>query len=760
MNYDDHLAKISRKGEDIVPRTAGLGMEVSVGEEVHLKAGLWVSAGAVSYLYGRFYPWRPIGAQWDLGAIRADDGTAVKLLEETSDWAHARLVLGSSDSAVVQVTLSRLTPAALLEMDASSLRLDWPQESLMSAVKSENAVAVERFGQKSVTCGESGWVVLFWSEPCKLTWPEGGIRQHISLSGARGRELLERTRYRTPMLVVFSRSATLERAEGGIKFDLGAPGGKMVIMPLYGAEDPAGEHEIGKWAEGLPQDVIARCNWWAERLSRFPVTAQETYKYDAAEDKVTVSQRVEYVTVRAGGISCVPVSPIVALARTAGLPITFDKEPTDASYRSAYGPYWVVDGVESSSWSVKGLAKYINDRPEIGPSTAGSKPLETELAAEVDKMLAEPCLAPWIYETRRFGPMGNVYWRMPSETAYFLAQAMPVLGSEQQEKVRVYLRQYYQRFPFLETAALSTRQGSRRERYDPGRDAYYMKNGAPDKVTFAAVRGLADYYGAIDEKPTVEVWDKVQSLLVESLKGSEWATGGWCLDQTPEPIPPSRRVWALDIDLPTKIANSHLSGLIGMLRMARECGQEGSGAATLAWGRLAREFAYRLALAKYPYWLCPPDGPMPFAPDWTAHSGVNEVRFMNQFEVNCLDHTQDWCWSLYVAYLEMTPEVGYFLRDYAKDKSVVFLEAVDRAWPLWWLANMTSEIGNDSSAGLIQPVNTYSLYMANAWIKGEDGPKLVKRTDVSWTARGDLFYMHKLAEAIKALRPAAQQSAQ
>jgi len=71
---------------------------------------------------------------------------------------------------------------------------------------------------------------------------------------------------------------------------------------------------------------------------------------------------------------------------------------------------------------------------------------------------------------------------------------------------------------------------------------------------------------------------------------------------------------------------------------------------------------------------------------------------------------------------------------------------------------MTSEIGNDSSAGLVQPMNTYALYMADAWIKGRNGATLAKRADVSWTARGDLFYMHKLAETIKTLRGNAKQA--
>ena len=49
----------------------------------------------------------------------------------------------------------------------------------------------------------------------------------------------------------------------------------------------------------------------------------------------------------------------------------------------------------------------------------------------------------------------------------------------------------------------------------------------------------------------------------------------------------------------------------------------------------------------------------------------------------------------------------------------------------------------------------YSLFTARAWVLGDSGKSLQGRLDVSWTARGDLFYMHKLAETIKAYRSVA-----
>ena len=125
---------------------------------------------------------------------------------------------------------------------------------------------------------------------------------------------------------------------------------------------------------------------------------------------------------------------------------------------------------------------------------------------------------------------------------------------------------------------------------------------------------------------------------------------------------------------------------------------------------------------------------------------------MNQFEVNCWDHSQDWMMTSYIAFLDLTPEVAAFLRDHGRNEACGFLEAVDRAWPCWWLAHAFSRLGGDLGSGIIQPGNSYSLFMANAWIRGLPPDELTSRLDVPWTQRGDLFFLHKLAETIKLCR--------
>jgi hypothetical protein len=50
------------------------------------------------------------------------------------------------------------------------------------------------------------------------------------------------------------------------------------------------------------------------------------------------------------------------------------------------------------------------------------------------------------------------------------------------------------------------------------------------------------------------------------------------------------------------------------------------------------------------------------------------------------------------------------------------------------------------------PTDSHQLFMAHAWIAGTPPVKLERYIDVPWTPIGDLYHMHKLAEAIKAHR--------
>lgn len=747
---------------EFLPHAAGLGAEVVVGPDgPGLLMGTLVSAGTMSAEYNRSFPWRPLGPQWDLGVIAASWGDARSTLKnETADWAHNRLVFADREAPekAFAVTLSRLSPALLMETWTGELRLGLPLTGAGLAFSNGEAVTLAAPGAPISPRGlDRGWLLVYGLMEQDREWPADHKRAVAVHFGSRMAEL-ERSLpklYRPPLLFVFSQEPAAIETGSALRFRYAASEARVAVMPLYGIRPCEGDFPMGGWQGKLPAQVKQRCDEWAARLGRFPLTVKETYAYDSPSDTVTVNGQVQFVPLRTAGEPWAPLPPVLALAADSGLPVAFSKPPQDARFDTAYGPYRFIAGTDAYSWSVKGLGKYVAPAPALGPSNPRSKPLEAELAAEVDKLLAEPYLAAWEFELMPAVRRSWVYWRMPSETAYYLAQILPALDRARQEKVRDYLRAFHARFPFLEKPSLPVSDGRFGWRDHHANILYDNGTDMPDKVTFAAVRGLADYYAAVGEKPSPEDWKRCADLLAQSLAGCEWATGSWCLDQSPDPVPPKNRGWGKDAEFAPQVVNRQAANLIGFLRLASLAGQEKSDAAALAWGNLARMLALRLALAKYAYWLSPPRGPAPLGPDWVPFGGANEVRFMNQFEVNCWDHAQDWMMTSYIAFLDLTPEMAAFLRDHARREASDFLAAVDRSWPCWWLAHSFSRLGGDLGSGIIQPSNSHSLFIANAWIRDLPASELAARLDVSWTARGDLFYLHKLAETIRAYRGSA-----
>ena len=89
---------------------------------------------------------------------------------------------------------------------------------------------------------------------------------------------------------------------------------------------------------------------------------------------------------------------------------------------------------------------------------------------------------------------------------------------------------------------------------------------------------------------------------------------------------------------------------------------------------------------------------------------------------------------------------------------IYFLDQIDKTWPHWFVTHGAAELSNDQAGGLGTPLTAYQLFMARAWILKDDPKKLVQHIDISAAARGDFFFMHKLAETIKAFRRSSETS--
>jgi hypothetical protein len=54
------------------------------------------------------------------------------------------------------------------------------------------------------------------------------------------------------------------------------------------------------WKDGLPKEVAAQCQWWAEHLKEVPIGVKETPAYDPSADVLTVRGKVEFLKLGEG----------------------------------------------------------------------------------------------------------------------------------------------------------------------------------------------------------------------------------------------------------------------------------------------------------------------------------------------------------------------------------------------------------------------------------------------------------------------------
>ena len=106
-----------------------------------------------------------------------------------------------------------------------------------------------------------------------------------------------------------------------------------------------------------------------------------------------------------------------------------------------------------------------------------------------------------------------------------------------------------------------------------------------------------------------------------------------------------------------------------------------------------------------------------------------------------------------VALHDLTFEFATILADYGLQDDVRrFLEHFEEIQPVW-----DSKFTNVMHAGGVEayamyPSDSHQLFMGHAWIAGTEPGKLEQHLDIPWEKTGDLFFMHKLAETIKAHR--------
>ncbi len=553
----------------------------------------------------------------------------------------------------------------------------------------------------------------------------------------------------------------------------------------------------------LQYEIVDKAGWRGDR--EIPASAVETYSYDADSDTVRVSVKFD----RRG---FAPLPPMLALAARHGFPVEFDRKPRETDHHSPLGPLWGVDDAEGFAWRIKGLGKYVFGRAELGP---GAVPpgLQKELDTEVEKAISAGHLAPWLFLVNVPGSgaddRGDVYWDNPGETLYLLAELAPVLPEAEREKLRAFLKTEREGFPPERHATVPYAQGARREAAGP--DANLIKkweekvlaHRTKGRVPVWNLYGLARAAETLGEKPSKETMDLCRAIVAASLDHRDWATLYWRRGHTPA----FNAVHGV---------NGLFAGFVGTIRLARLAGDREAealgwgmlarmAALRFAMGKYTQylhdsrqfnvdygfgaghgevrpeQFAIRVETDPKKHAL--PDDPAWWTKkrqgswigelvSWNWKRPVDNVRQVHRLDetgvdlwewagVDCngngqkrgLDPRHYWynrTTPHLLPFRDMVPETGQFLADHLKPETEAYCARVAENLPHWYAAYSEAILG--AEIGFNPPCDAYGHFLARAWVLGEKGTALERYADVPWLARGDLYHLHKLVEAVKACR--------
>jgi hypothetical protein len=772
-----------------------------------------------------------------------------QLKEQTANQVSNTLVFGGA-SGDLAITISRLTPAVLLESKASVLELFAPEQKPLhpaladmlpgvpgalkplrwAAPGLDGAVVTGVLGtqdlpamlykswQERVARAESlapeqvsapplaqlaqGWLLLWYGAGSPFTVtkvPEALLPGPIYPNYPRIAPVQQAD---VPLLLVFEKAPKaieLKEEDDAARFLISYDGeaGKTAVLPLFGHNlRPAAETE--KWLEGLPADVKARCDSWAIALAEFPVDVKESVAYDAAQDRVTITEKFEYVRVRPGGKKMAPLPAMLALAQSQGMALTLSAKPEDMKAPTQFGPTMLMPG-DSFTWSLDGVGKAVHAQRKIGAPNPKAAELEKELVAEVDKLVEAGHLAPWICLTRRYG---FVAFKDPSDLLYLLSEVLPALPPASQARLRAYMKAEYAAYPPLEVKEIKLDDGVRREnRKLPVKSGKYGSmgyktdsSGSPTKLNephpaIYRALGLARYLKTVGEKPSAEAMEACTQAMVESLKHTDWATMAWFWGKYTriqaysfygKTVKESQLASYLSTGFfadTMRQVHRDAAGLIGYLQLCRMAGKTPE---PEAWGQLARLTALRFGLARYGRYLAtsgivalPEDAAtlahLARSGDFTKpENHVQQIVCINQhgpiahasnsresgaYQATTRRGAYGGLPCYEIAFIDMAPEFARLLGGlgFAED-AARFLTFFEKVQPTWFAAFTDCLHRSGSELAYMFPHDAHQLFMAHAWLAGTPPEKLERYIDQPWTPVGDLYYTHKLAETVKAYR--------
>jgi len=488
---------------------------------------------------------------------------------------------------------------------------------------------------------------------------------------------------------------------------------------------------------------------------------------------------------------------VKSLAKYAGAGVGGDRQPISKQPEIGVSPHPPEIGLSPHS-------------QVLGPL---QKALEAEIAKVLEAGPLSPWLVLVNVPGSDPNGRGEVYWHHPGETLYLLAEAAPLLPPDTSGQLTAYLRKLRELYPPEKVRSVPFAKDAPREycRTDPKvlqdweqKVLAFDSKGAPPIWN---LYGLARYYDFAGGKPDETTMAACRDVVSQGLEFRDWATLYWRRGHTPNfnAVHGVNQLFAGFVGyirLARNAGDAQAEALgwgclarLAALRFAMgkytQYLQDNQFFSTDYFGlqKTPDDFARKGYRTKIERETDPKKASLPADPAWwtKARAGswtgelvtwqwskpIHNVRQVHRLDETGVDvwewagvddrgtgqkrdvdvQKEYWYMSLapyYLPFRDMTPELGLFMKDYLRPESEAFCERVVENQPHWYIAYSEGILSAEN--GFMTPCNAHSLFTARAWILGEKPDELRRYVDVPWLKAGDLFYIHKLTETIKAYR--------
>lgn len=644
----------------------------------------------------------------------------------------------------------------------AGIQLRKPSASGCYAVRGEAGVRAGTLDPDGFEMNDDDrWLLLWWGEKSGFDkWYSPDLTMDV------------------PLLLVFSHPPWIEAESGipggpplSVRFSFAEAGARIVVLPLAGHRFTAAA-DTAEWNKTLPEKIVARCDWWAERLHEFPFSVSEVPAYDEPSDVVRLDSSFEFIPILPGGTRFCPLPPMLELARRKGFAADVSAPVVDAQMNTYCGPLAGVEAADGYTLSVQGLRRYAQARREIGPPPADPPPLykraQARFLKEITAMLDAGHLAT-VNLPRKIAWSWNAF-HLSSERHFFyssqqtlvtLAEALPLLDEPLRGRVLDYMIREREQYPPEVIAHQPSNQGARREPWqlpqwfieeqtnvNRDRNHHVKTQTAPAESLYALAR-FYESAGSERMRDNGFVFsDAMNATLMPWLERADWATAGWIS-------------WPMELrDFcysghyawnQMHEANRQIAAVVGLVRLARMLGNE-------EWERrgmgcLARALIHRFALGKYMGWFYE-QGMMRGVPGFDPARDVRQVTMSEQDVYYDYAYAQQGVNPYHPAvagpFACVYPETALFFADRLRSECEMQVRETAVYYPDVYMAFASPRTPQEW--WLNSPDDSMQVFMIRSCIMRADGDWLYRHLDVPWFKAGDLYYIQKLIETLTAYR--------